>query len=575
MRKRYRTNGNQAPNVKMRFARSLPVYGIYSLLAWQFFTLFLPDRVLAQSEENRQRFLPATSSSPNDFTESSLPIFRESDPRARELLFSDRQEDFSPLPETPTDAWENILPVFQLQDVQPTDWAYEALRSLVERYNCLQTSDDIFRGQQTLSRNEFAVGLNDCLANLQNLLAVDRETVQKLRENFQPELTELATTSSQVDSLEARITELQANQFSTTVKFGGQTVLNLATSGGGNPPGLGNTETVFAHQTQLAFLTSFTGRDRFTFAFSTGNFDNLGFANFQVLNTYMALLNSQSGLSNDLVLNSLEYRTAAFNNRVVFTVKPLGFSLTDVLTANTPYLESGHGAVSRFASGSPFLQIGALNSGFGFDWLVSDRTRLQMAYGVRNSSGRGLFDANHRTLGIQVLNKPSENIITGVAYLNGYASDGRLDTLTGSFNADTSGFFLEPADIHALNFTMQIRLHPNVVLGAWGGFALTRSRESQAIALSATGSLSLGIADPFGREGDFFALMLGIPPKLIAGAAIERIDADTSLHFETFYRFRINDNLSILPGFFLVTDPGHIRDNSTIFVGSVRTVFRF
>lgn len=559
----------------MRFARSLPASGLIALLVWHSYNLF-PHQASARSAEIPNRLSRENQAALPAITESSLPVFMESYPKAKELLKPANRDSFLLSEEKKEESIEEILPVFQLRDVQPTDWAYEALRLLVERYNCLPDSPDpFFRGRQILSRNEFAAGLNHCLQNLQNLLAVDIETVQQLEENFQQELRELAVISTGVDGLEARVAELQSHQFSTTVKFGGQTILNFAVPAGGNPPGLGNTEAVFAHQTQLAFLTSFTGRDRFAFSFSTGNFDDLGFANFQVLNTYNALLNSQAGLRNDLVLNSLEYRTAAFNNRVVFTFKPIGFSLTDVLTANTPYLDSGHGAVSRFASGSPFLQIGAVNAGFGFDWLASDRLRLQMAYGVRNSSERGLFDATHRTLGVQALAKPSENIIAGVAYLNGYANDGRLDTLTGSFNADTSGFFLEPADIHALNLTLQIRLNPKMVLGAWGGLAATRSRESRAIALSGTGLLSLGIADPFGREGDFWAFMVGMPPKLIAGAAIERVDADTSLHFETFYRFRINDNLSILPGFFFVTNPGHIRGNSTIIVGSVRTVFRF
>ncbi|MEM9540082.1 MAG: iron uptake porin [Cyanobacteria bacterium P01_E01_bin.42] len=560
----------------MRFARSLPASGLASLLLWHSCSLFFPHQTLARAEKI-PNFLPRYApSSQSDLTKSSLPIFTESSPKIEDFPRLANQDSVLIAEEIAEDSFEEIVPVFQLQDVQLTDWAYEALRSLVERYNCLSNApDSLFRGGQVLSRYEFAAGLNSCLQNLQNLLAVDIEIVQTLEANFQRELRELAVMSAQVDGLEARVAQLQANQFSTTVRFGGQTIFNFAIPAGGNPPGLGNTEAVFAHQTQFAFLTSFTGRDRFAFSFSTGNFDDLGFANFQVFNTYKALLNSQSGLSNDLVLNSLEYRTAAFNDRVVLTFKPVGFSMTDVLTANTPYLDAGHGAISRFASGSPFLQIGAVNAGFGFDWLASDRLRLQMAYGVRNSSDRGLFDATHRTLGVQLLTKPSPDIIAGVAYLNSYANDGRLDTLTGSFNADTSGFFLEPADIHALNLTLQFRLSSKVVLGAWGGLAVTRSRESQAIVLSATGLLSLGIADPFGREGDFLALMAGMPPKLVAGGAIERVDADTGLHFEAFYRFRINDNLSILPGFFIVTNPGHIRENSTIMVGSIRTVFRF
>ena len=54
-----------------------------------------------------------------------------------------------------------------------------------------------------------------------------------------------------------------------------------------------------------------------------------------------------------------------------------------------------------------------------------------------------------------------------------------------------------------------------------------------------------------------------------------RKDEATSLHFEVFYRFKVNDNLSITPGFFVVTNPGHIADNHTLFVGTIRTTFRF
>jgi carbohydrate-selective porin OprB len=69
--------------------------------------------------------------------------------------------------------------------------------------------------------------------------------------------------------------------------------------------------------------------------------------------------------------------------------------------------------------------------------------------------------------------------------------------------------------------------------------------------------------------------MVGQPPKLNAGVLIERIDRGTSLHFEAFYRFRLNDHLAITPGFFYVTDPGHISENNNIFVGTIRSTFSF
>ncbi len=54
-----------------------------------------------------------------------------------------------------------------------------------------------------------------------------------------------------------------------------------------------------------------------------------------------------------------------------------------------------------------------------------------------------------------------------------------------------------------------------------------------------------------------------------------REDEATSLQFEFFYRFKVNDNIWITPGFFFVTNPGHIANNDTIYVATIRTTFRF
>ncbi|MBD0387517.1 MAG: carbohydrate porin, partial [Nostoc sp. C3-bin3] len=50
---------------------------------------------------------------------------------------------------------------------------------------------------------------------------------------------------------------------------------------------------------------------------------------------------------------------------------------------------------------------------------------------------------------------------------------------------------------------------------------------------------------------------------------------DTSLHIETFYRFRVNDNISITPIFYLITKPEHNDANDAIWVGVLRTSFAF
>jgi S-layer homology domain len=48
---------------------------------------------------------------------------------------------------------EQITSVSQLNDVQPNDWAFQALQSLVERYGCIAGyPNNTYRGNQSISR---------------------------------------------------------------------------------------------------------------------------------------------------------------------------------------------------------------------------------------------------------------------------------------------------------------------------------------------------------------------------------------------------------------------------------------
>jgi len=121
-----------------------------------------------------------------------------------------------------------VTSVSQLKDVQPNDWAFQALQSLVERYGCIVGyPDSSYRGNRALTRYEFAAGVNACLNRVNELITtatsdlVTREDLgilQKLQSEFVPEL---ATLRGRVDSLEAKSAEIKANEFSTTTKLSG------------------------------------------------------------------------------------------------------------------------------------------------------------------------------------------------------------------------------------------------------------------------------------------------------------------------------------------------------------------
>jgi hypothetical protein len=131
-----------------------------------------------------------------------------------------------------------VTSVSQLSDIKPTDWAFQALQSLVERYGCIVGYPNrSFLGNRAVTRSEFAAGLNACLDKINDQIASntinlakqeDLATLQKLQADFASELTTLTDRSTQ---LETKTTLLQKQQFSTTTKLTGQLV--FAVSGGG------------------------------------------------------------------------------------------------------------------------------------------------------------------------------------------------------------------------------------------------------------------------------------------------------------------------------------------------------
>ncbi|MFM2061130.1 MAG: hypothetical protein RLZZ507_800 [Cyanobacteriota bacterium] len=518
----------------------------------------------------------------------------------KNLIVSDNSEDLNNL--TDSNLADNLLSqenndltndtlsspvnnVSQFTDVTPQDWAYEALSNLIKNYNCISPyPDGTFKGNRSLTRYEFASILNSCLEKMQEIIAAntsnlinpdDLTTIQKLREDF---TTELSILTQRIDTLEAKTAVLENNQFSTTTLIGGEVIFAAAQAFGGSPPGTGQSNAVINHLTRIQLVSSFTGKDRFRLELASGNFDNLGFANPNILNTNTALLSYQVGYNNSIQLSNLEYRFAALGDRAVFTIKPVGFSLSNVLSPNSPYFDTGRGAISRFAESNPIFKIGALDSGIGIDYLLNDRMRLQIAHGVSNGNnpqlGAVLGTGSHAT-GVQLFFLPGNDIATGLSYIYSYSPDGRLNTFTGSAIADASGFINQPAIIHAFGGTLQWRITPKLTFASWGGLTSTQAAETDAFAVSSNFMFSLGLSNPLGRDDrDLFAIMLGQQPTLVNanGGVLDNAD---SYHIETFYRLTVNDRISITPGFFLVTNPNNIEANNTIYVGVLRTTFRF
>ena len=61
-------------------------------------------------------------------------------------------------------AEEQVTSINQFSDVKPTDWAFQALSNLIERYGCVAGyPDGTYRGGKAMTRYEAAALLNACL----------------------------------------------------------------------------------------------------------------------------------------------------------------------------------------------------------------------------------------------------------------------------------------------------------------------------------------------------------------------------------------------------------------------------
>ena len=485
---------------------------------------------------------------------------------------------------------EQVTSVSQLSDVKPTDWAFQALQSLVERYGCIAGyPDGTFRGNRALTRYEFAAGLNACLDQVRNQIGAntanyitkdDLGIVQRLQEEF---AAELATLRGRVDSLEARTRELEANRFTSgTTIFGGEAIFALSQAWGGNPPGEGKSNLAFTSLVRLQTVTTFTGKDRLRIELQSGNFRGRGFAEPSALNTFTSLLSFQSDTANQIQLSMVEYRFPVLNDRIVFTIRPAGFNLSSVITANSPFYDSGRGAISRFGEANPILKIGDLDTGVGMDWLIGRRFRLQLAYGAKNGSSPSegaVFGKDNWVAGGQFLFLLGNSAQTGLTAIYGSSPDGRLGTFTGSGAADASGFINQRSNIGAVGGSFQWRVTPRFTFATWGGVMGAYASKTQSGAVSTTFAAALGFPDLV-QQGDLLGIVVGQPPSLVQYNEFSASTGlpggkDFSLHAEAFYRFNLSDSISVTPGFFLVTNPGNFGSNNTIYIGTIRTTFRF
>ncbi|WP_414620377.1 iron uptake porin [Calothrix sp. CCY 0018] len=480
-----------------------------------------------------------------------------------------------------------VTSVSQFSDVQPTDWAFQALQSLVERYGCIAGyPNGTFRGNRALTRYEFAAGLNACLDRVNELIATatadivtkeDLATLQRLQEEFS---AELATLRGRVDAVEARTAEIEANQFSTTSKLEGEVVVGITDVFEGDT---NDENTALGARTRINFATSFTGKDILYTRLQSNNIvgpdigtpeGSLAFA-------------GESG-DNNIELDALFYGFPLTESTNVIAIANAGAADDVVDTVNLFDGDGTEGALSSFGTRNPIY--GAMDgAGLGVTQEFGKNLSLSLAYlaGSANdpSTDNGLFNGSYGALA-QLTFAPSDRFKIGLTYINSYNQFNGTGSSASNFNTvspldNVSTLADTPFSADSYGVQASLGISKNLVLGGWAGYTNARNLATSA-AFPDRGStdiwnwaVTLGLPD-FGKKGNLAGVIFGMEPRLTSSSidGLEE-DQDTSYHIEAFYQYKINDNIAITPGVIWLTAPDHNENNNDVVIGTFRTTFTF
>ncbi|PSB46592.1 hypothetical protein C7B80_12825 [Cyanosarcina cf. burmensis CCALA 770] len=492
-----------------------------------------------------------------------------------------------------------VTSVSQLSDVQPTDWAFQALQSLVERYGCIAGyPDGTYRGNRALTRYEFAAGLNACLDRVNELIATasadmvnkeDLATLQRLQEEFS---AELATLRGRVDALEARTAELEANQFSTTTKLSGEVIVavsdvfggnELAASGSGEPTGDDNdVNTVLADRARLTFNTSFTGKDELRTRLQARNVVPFGTG---LTGTNMTRLGFDGDENNDVQIDDFYYKFPLGEIADIKVDFDNGEFNDNVFTFNPLLESSGRGAISRFGRFNPIYRAGD-GAGLTINLNPKGVISASASYLARNANDPtnsfGLFNGDYAALG-QIAFRPSDNIAIGATYVHTYDNSTVSDiTATNgiSVSGATGSVFSNNPFSGASTSTNQYAVQASFklggfTLGGWGGYTVALNEDSPSQTADIWNWAATLALQDVGKEGSVLGLVFGQPPRTAKNDFGGRRDQDTSYHLEGLYRFPLTDNIDVTPGVIVIFNPEHNDNNDTVYVGTLRTTFRF
>jgi len=505
---------------------------------------------------------------------------------------------------------EQVTSISQFSDVKPTDWAYQALSNLIERYGCVAGyPDGTYKGGKAMTRFEAAALLNACLDRVTDVT----DELKKLLAEFEKEL---AILKGRVDGLEAKVGELEANQFSTTTKLKGIATMTIggATNGVVSPfanqvTAAGNTASIpqnlqaglstlspaqqreaakafgaqkaeriaFNYDVKLMLDTSFTGKDLLRTTLRSGNAGSSVFGGGGG-QTLMESYFQQEGNGNDSVsIDRLFYQFPIGENFTGTFGAKVGQA--DML-AMWPSVYPSDTILDRFTTAGANLAYSyALGAGGGI-WYAKDGFSVSASYLSNEftapysyetqlpegTQGGGFGEGSVTTVQAGYAGKN-----WGAAFVYNYSA--ASTSLGGKSYGPRQQYIYNMAGSN--NYGLSAYWQPEESgwipsISAGVGAAQYNGKGAALTDDTWTWMVGLQWADAF-MKGNAFGIGLG-----------DNNSVAQNFGLEVWYKFQVTDNISVTPAFFWIQNGGYdfsanagAGSSADIYGAVLKTTFKF
>jgi len=492
---------------------------------------------------------------------------------------------------------EQVTSITQFSDVKPTDWAYQALSNLIERYGCVAGyPNGTYRGERAMTRYEAAALLNACLDRITEVT----DELKRLMKEFEKEL---AVLKGRVDGLEAKVGELEATQFSTTTKLKGIAtfVLGANSFGGSNTAAAdayraAEGATTFNYDVRLNFDTSFTGKDLLRTTLRAGNFSNsafgssttadqAGFGASGLNNLEVAFQEENGGGNGDtVIINRLFYQFPVGDN---ITVTFGGKVRQDDMLAMWPSVYPADTVLDIFTyAGAPGTYNLNLGAGAGV-WYEKNGFSLSLNYvagngdvgtpsegGIGTSGSRETFTAQLGYAGDNAGIAFAYNYSNGVPSGNGTPLNQLVGLAVGSTNSFGVSGYWQPSTSGWV---------PSISTG-WGINGYNNADDAFGFDGPQSQSWYVGLQwDDAFIKGNALGMAVGQPTFITrAKDGSNNTPNDGNYAWEWWYKFQVTDNISVTPAIFYLSQlegqfakQGSNNNSLTNFGGLIKTTFKF